>query len=120
MVLTKTDAPRAADLKQPAWETSSKTGAGIEQLRAAIATALCSPHHESGQTTSDTARRCRGMLHQAAECLARAGKLAADRSGEELIAAEIRLALDLLGKVTGTVYTDDVLDRIFSRFCIGK
>ncbi|HEX7447478.1 MAG TPA: hypothetical protein VF306_08030 [Pirellulales bacterium] len=42
------------------------------------------------------------------------------RQGEELVAAELRLALDALGQVVGTVYTDDVLDRIFSRFCIGK
>ena len=40
--------------------------------------------------------------------------------GEELVAAEVRVALDELGKVAGDVYTDDVLDRIFSRFCIGK
>jgi tRNA modification GTPase len=40
--------------------------------------------------------------------------------GEEIIAAEIRVALNEIGKVAGAVYTDDVLDRIFSRFCIGK
>ena len=39
---------------------------------------------------------------------------------EELVAAELRTALDELGKVVGQIYTDDVLDRIFSRFCIGK
>ena len=41
-------------------------------------------------------------------------------AGEEFIAAELRLALDELGQVLGAVYTDDLLDRIFSRFCIGK
>jgi tRNA modification GTPase len=41
-------------------------------------------------------------------------------SAEGLVASELRLALQELGKVTGAVYTDDVLDRIFSRFCIGK
>jgi tRNA modification GTPase len=40
--------------------------------------------------------------------------------GEELIAAEVRVALNELGKVAGAVYTEDLLDRIFSRFCIGK
>ena len=45
---------------------------------------------------------------------------ATSRRGEELLAAEIRFALDELGKVSGAVTTDDVLDRIFSRFCIGK
>ena len=32
----------------------------------------------------------------------------------------MRMALDELGRVVGAVYTDDLLDRIFSRFCIGK
>ena len=41
-------------------------------------------------------------------------------AGEELVAAEIRAALDELGRVVGSVYTEDLLDRIFSRFCIGK
>ena len=41
-------------------------------------------------------------------------------SGEELLAAEVWLALDGLGKVTGAIAIDDVLERIFSRFCIGK
>jgi len=53
----------------------------------------------------------------AAESLDRAGRVA-DR--EELAAAEIRIALDQLGQVAGVVYTEDVLDRIFSRFCVGK
>jgi tRNA modification GTPase len=38
----------------------------------------------------------------------------------ELVALELRAALDELGAMTGAVYTDDLLDRIFSRFCIGK
>lgn len=40
--------------------------------------------------------------------------------GEELVAAELRAAVDSLGKLVGTIYTDDLLDSIFSRFCIGK
>jgi tRNA modification GTPase len=50
----------------------------------------------------------------------RALELTATQAGEELVASELRLALLELGKVAGTVYTDDILDRIFSRFCIGK
>jgi tRNA modification GTPase len=46
--------------------------------------------------------------------------LAAEGGFEELVAAEIRAALMEIGAVVGAVYTDDVLDRIFSRFCIGK
>ena len=40
--------------------------------------------------------------------------------GEELVAFDLRLAIDELGKVLGAVVTDDILDRIFQRFCIGK
>ena len=42
------------------------------------------------------------------------------RGGDELVAFDLRLAVDELGKVVGAVVTDDVLDRIFRRFCIGK
>jgi tRNA modification GTPase len=41
-------------------------------------------------------------------------------AGEELAAAEIRLALEEVGRVVGAVYTEDILDRVFSRFCVGK
>ncbi len=56
----------------------------------------------------------------AAQCLDRAQQLASMKGHDELVAAEIRAALHELGKVVGAVYTDDILDRIFSRFCIGK
>jgi tRNA modification GTPase len=59
-------------------------------------------------------------LRQAAGSLQRARETAALQLGEELVAADVRDALDELGKVVGAVYTDDILDRIFSRFCIGK
>ena len=55
-----------------------------------------------------------------ARSIDRARQLVADGQGEELVAAEVRIALDQLGHVVGAVYTDDILDRIFSRFCIGK
>ena len=38
----------------------------------------------------------------------------------ELTASALRAALDQLGEMTGAIYTNDLLDRIFSRFCIGK
>jgi tRNA modification GTPase len=43
-----------------------------------------------------------------------------DGAGEEIVAIEIRAALDHLAVILGVVYTDDILDRVFSRFCIGK
>jgi tRNA modification GTPase len=38
----------------------------------------------------------------------------------ELIAVDLRFAIDSLGALTGEVYTDDILEVLFSRFCIGK
>ncbi len=38
----------------------------------------------------------------------------------ELLALELREALHQLGEMVGAVHTEDLLDRIFSRFCIGK
>ena len=40
--------------------------------------------------------------------------------GEEFISLELREGLSKLGEITGEVYTEDILDKIFSRFCIGK
>jgi tRNA modification GTPase len=55
--------------------------------------------------------------------LAEAGaELAAARAeaAPELVAARLRSALDRLGEVSGAIPPDEVLGRIFSRFCIGK
>jgi len=99
--------------------TSSASGQGIKALRVAIVTALRSRTAAAEGVVAATAIRCRESLRRAAESLERARELA-PTGQEELVAAEVRLALEDLGEVAGTVYTDDVLDRIFSRFCIGK
>jgi len=39
---------------------------------------------------------------------------------DDAFAIDLRSALDHLGEITGAVVTDDILDRVFSRFCIGK
>ena len=96
--------------------TSSVTGEGIEELRQAIREALSM----EGEVVASTAVRCQDSLRLAADSLTRAREAAANAVGEEFVAAEVRVALDQLGQVVGAVYTDDILDRVFSRFCIGK
>jgi tRNA modification GTPase len=59
-------------------------------------------------------------MRRAVEAIDRARNLVETGASEELIAAEVRLALENIALITGEVYTEDILDRIFSRFCIGK
>jgi len=64
--------------------------------------------------------RCRGHVATCLDHLRRAHEMVLFEEPAELLALEIRLVLDQLGEMVGAVYTDDLLDRIFSRFCIGK
>lgn len=119
-VLTKTDADPATDFHGDAIATSSRTGRGLADLKAAIARRLATLSSADSGLVAGTALRCRDSIRQAAASLNRALSTSFAQQGDELIAAELRLALDELGQVTGAIYTDDILDRIFQRFCIGK
>jgi len=119
-VLTK------ADLTRPrlpngrgAVVTSAETGAGIDALRLAVASTLRRQAAEGDLPTS-TGARCRENLARASEALGSAATALSLGGGDELIAVDLRQALDDLGRVVGAVVTDDILDRIFQRFCIGK
>lgn len=119
LVLTKTDALRSTDLHLDAVETSSLTGAGMAELRQAIYQCITGGLR-SVDVVAGTVIRCEESLRKAADAVQRARQAAVNAAGEEIVAAEIRLALDELAQVVGAVYTEDLLDRIFSRFCIGK
>jgi len=120
VVITKADAPRRPIDLPGAIETSSASGQGLDLLRERIRERLQQALPADEGIVLATSLRCRESLRLAAESLARAGEIAHLAAGEELIAVELRVALDQLGQVVGAVYTEDVLDRIFSRFCIGK
>jgi len=118
---TKSDAASSADLPtDDLILTSSLTGAGLDKLRAAVRQSIVSLGGDYAEVVAGTGVRCRESLACAAESLDAASLLAQQEVGDELVAAELRTAVDHLGQVVGTVYTDDVLDRVFSRFCIGK
>lgn len=117
---TKCDLPRKLPTAGDAWPVSARTGFGLPQLREAIRQALVARMHDESNAVAGTAVRCYDSLRLAAECLARATEVQQASAGDELLAIELRIALDELGKVAGVVYTDDVLDRVFGRFCIGK
>jgi tRNA modification GTPase len=123
VVLTKMDEarePPAIFGKPRVVCTSSLQGTGLDELRAAIVDLLAALGSGPGDVVAATAARCRESLQLAAESLSRASELTRHGGREELVAAEIRVAIEEFGKIVGAVYTDDLLDRIFSRFCIGK
>lgn len=99
---------------------SAVSGDGIESLRRAIDLALSRRDAEETGSVVGTAARCRDSIRQAREAIDQAILLTETQSGHELVATELRTTAQCLGEVTGAVYTDDILDRVFSRFCIGK
>ena len=95
-------------------------GAGLDILLARLRQMAHNIDTVNSDVVAGTAARCRQSIYNAGESLQSALHLTGTNCAEELIAAEIRTALEELGKVVGAVYTDDVLDRIFSNFCVGK
>src|SRR3989338_1554068 len=67
-----------------------------------------------------TRERHRELLSKAHDSLSKAVDAIKQNLSSEFIAADLRLSLDSLGEITGETYTEDVLDRIFQEFCIGK
>jgi tRNA modification GTPase len=107
-------------LPAPAIHVSGETGWNVEALRSLLQTSLQSAHGSRSELLGTTTVRCRDSLNRATECLQQALAATAANHGDELISMEIRQALHELGTILGDVYTDDILDHIFSNFCIGK
>jgi len=99
---------------------SAASGAGLGDLRRAIASRLRRSHGRREELLPSTAVRCQADLRLARDSLLHAEEAIAAEHGDEIIALELRSALEHIGEVTGAVSNEDVLDRLFSRFCIGK
>ena len=93
---------------------SASEGTGIDSLLSALTTEAAS--HIGGESALITRARHRQALEAAAEALARA----VQQSEDDLLAEELRLAARALGRLTGRVDVEDILDVIFRDFCIGK
>jgi len=101
--------------------TIATTGEGLASLRSTIAQMIRSRATDGfGGGVESTAARCSEGLAAAARSLRSASEAVAADRGNELVAVDLRQAIDDLGRIVGAVVTDDLLDRIFRRFCIGK
>lgn len=94
---------------------SALTGAGMPALRAALAVAAKRLANAAGPPALTRARH-RAAVGAALECIRRA--LLADVA--ELRGEDLRMAVQDLGRLTGAVHVEDVLDSVFRQFCIGK
>ncbi len=128
IVLNKKDLPskiKKEDLKRKGWmdpmvETSCFSGEGIDKLEEQILLWMTQGKLEAQDQPLLTSVRQKTQAEKIAVSLDQA--LLGVRQGlsPELIVVDVREALDHLGMLVGDVVTDDLLDELFSRFCIGK
>jgi len=115
----KIDLPRKAEAIE-AVAISALTGDGIETLRERILEQFSpagSPEPESGFITS---LRHEQLLGESAAALEQARAAVGNRLPHEMLLLDLYAALRPLDAITGATTADDILDRIFSTFCIGK
>jgi len=117
-ILTKADLPGAySGLGHP---VSAKTGEGLDSLRKTVAQRLAGNLLAPGsEEIAVNARHAEG-LQRATEALATASSSLATRAAPELVASDLRLSLQALESILGVGTSEDVLDRLFAQFCIGK
>lgn len=103
----------------PAVNTSAVTGEGVDSLRAAL---LELAHNPTGETETGmlTSLRHHEAVKAALEALSRAVHALAEKTPHEMILLDLYAALRQLDSLTGETTADDILNRIFSTFCIGK
>ncbi len=99
---------------------SALTGSGIRELKGALARLIGSREAISPSEIFIASARHRGALEQTRDALGAALSGLRRQLPPELVAADLHAALESLGEITGATAPDDILDAIFSRFCIGK
>ncbi len=97
---------------------SARTGAGIELLRNHLKQSVGFQNVNEG--TFMARRRHLDALNRAATCLESGQRQLTQHQAGELLADDLRQVQQALGEITGTFCSEDLLDRIFSGFCIGK
>ncbi len=120
IVGNKSDLSRRAQLPDDAITVSALTGAGIEDLHEAIFRAIApggEPEQANGFITS---LRHEQLLRESRDYLAKARGAVAACIPHEMLLLDLYAALRPIDAITGATTADDILNRIFSTFCIGK
>lgn len=125
-VINKCDLPQVLQeefLDEIAAETvhvSALTGEGMEELRAALGRTILEGRLDASAADSLYNARQREAVRKALQHIKESQMAVKDGLGYEFAALDLRQATEALGEITGQVESQDVLDRVFSRFCIGK
>src|SRR5205085_1607008 len=111
-----TDSP-TTDARTEEFQVSAERGDGVEALVAALG-GFAGRYFGGTESALIARSRHRSLLEQARDSLSRA--LASRSLGEEIVAEELRTAAHSLGRLTGRIDVEAILDKIFRDFCIGK
>jgi len=129
VVINKIDLPdrmyegkaNAGDLSSfPCVRISALTGEGMGRLKTAIRDVILGGHVDTTSSHAAPNARHRHALNQALLCMREAASKLGQDAPMEIVALELNSGLEAFGDITGETTTDDVLDRIFSQFCLGK
>lgn len=121
-VALRTETPRSARVatSTPVVPVSCATGEGIEALKDAIKSLVWSGEIRADMLQVMINSRHQDALRRAREATANTLSAFAAGHGLEIAAMELRLAVNAIGEVVGKTTTEDLLDSIFSQFCLGK
>ena len=100
--------------------TSTLTDAGLEQIEEAIAELALAGNAAHAENVLVTNTRHQEALRRAAEHIRASFASLEQMLPLDFVSIDLRAAYEVLGEVTGETATDDLLDEIFSEFCIGK
>ena len=122
-IINKSDLPRKLEqLRKPDAQVSVSclTGEGLEDLKRAISDQVKQGTISSREHVWAVNQRHKTALEQTKESLQKALESITSGLSPEFISLDLRGALDSLGLIIGATYTEDILERIFNDFCIGK
>ncbi len=116
--LTKSDLPRKTKAK--GLPLSAQNGAGLTELKSEIVKILRLNENSAGLDHVAINSRHESLLREAVENLDRALEMTNQKAPPELISSDLRQSLNACGKIVGEATNEDMLDRLFKNFCIGK
>ena len=128
VVLNKTDLKpqlRETEIEErfvgpPIVKISALTGDGLGQLRKAITEYILESDVDMTSSHAIPNLRHRKALEDAVRFFKNAAQNMRDEAPMEIVAVELRSGLDTLGEIIGETVDEEILDSIFSRFCLGK